>query len=99
MGETKYLQIQIVAKKKDEQGETLRPLTIKVACEDPKIQFDPNQEITLPSGQKRNLKILIPKAHQTKSIELQIKNTENEVIDKRTFTINEPSIYGSDRLF
>jgi hypothetical protein len=99
MGDMKYLQVQIVTKKKEDKGEPLRPLTIKMTCADPQIQIEPNQDVSFQSGQKRNFKCKWSKAYRISTIELQLKNADNEIFDKKTFNLSEPSIYGSGDLF
>jgi len=99
MGDSKYLEFLLTTRKKEDSSEHLRPITIKVICLDPRIQIDPNQELTLTSGSKRKFKLSFNKEYSINSIEIQIKNSENEIIETKKFLIHEPSIYGSKNLF
>jgi len=99
MGDSKYLEFLLTTRKKEDSSEHLRPITIKVICLDPRIQIDPNQELTLISGSKRKFKLSFNKEYSINSIEIQIKNSENEIIETKKFLIHEPSIYGSKNLF
>ena len=77
----------------------MRPIIIKVVCSDPRIQIDPSQQLTLTSGYRRKFKLSFNKKHSINSIEIQIINSENEIITSKKFLVNEPSIYGSENLF
>ncbi len=99
MGDSKYLEFVLRTHKKETQTTQLRPIIIKVLCTDRRIHIDQNQELTLPSGYRKKFKLSFKEKYSIDSIEIQIKNSENEIIFTKKFHVTEPSIYGSESLF
>lgn len=99
MGDSKYLEFLLKTRKKGASSPQMRPIIIKVVCSDPRIQIDPSQELTLTSGYRRRFKLSFNKKYSINSIEIQIKNSEKEIIKTKKFQVTEPSIYGSESLF
>jgi len=93
MGDSKYLEFLLRTHKKEASSTQLRPITIKVICSDSRIHIDPNQELRLTSGYRRKFKLSFNKNSAINSIEIQIKNSENEIIKTKKFLVTEPSIY------
>ena len=99
MGDSKYLEFLLKTRKKGASSPQMRPIIIKAVCSDPRIQIDPSQELTLTSGYRRRFKLSFNKKYSINSIEIHIKNSENEIIKTKKFQVTEPSIYGSESLF
>ncbi len=99
MGDSKYLEFLLKTRKKGASSTQMRPIIIKVVCSDPRIQIDPNQQLTLTSGYRRRFKLSFNKKYSINSIEIQINDSENETIKIKKFLVREPSIYGSESLF
>ena len=99
MGDSKYLEILLRTYKKEVSSRPLRPIMIKVICSDSRIHIDPNQQLRLTSGYRRKFKLSFNKNYTINSLEIQIKNSENEIIKTKKFIVTEPSIYGSESLF
>jgi hypothetical protein len=87
-------QIQVQARKKAEKGEQLRPLTFKVTPEDRRIKVDPDKECTLEAGKLRRFTFYIDHSVNISSIVVCIKNQAKELIKKKEFHLQPPSVYG-----
>ena len=99
MGDSNYLEFLLKTRKKGASSTQMRPIIIKVVCSDPRIQIDPSQQLTLTSGYRRKFKLSFNKKYSINSIEIQIINSENEIITSKKLLVNDPSIYGSENLF